>query len=272
LHERPAFIPEKTPVIVLPRVSDSPLSMILLQIIGAYGAVCKGFRIRYNDRVCRKTVVFVDSGKGGLPYFDFFRARNPDVNAVYAADTEHFPYGKKTKAELIAILTHFIETLNHRHSPALIALVCNAASVSALDELRAAFPGITFVGTVPAVKPAIENSVTGVVGVIGTERTIDDPYIDTIAAATGQRCRIERLAAPELVEFVEHRLETATARERAEMVLPYMRRLRAVNADGVALGCTHFLLLKTDFIEAGAPDIRVYDSVEGVTKRIERFL
>jgi glutamate racemase len=222
--------------------------------------------------VCQKTVVFVDSGKGGLPYFDFFRARNPGVNAVYAADTEHFPYGKRTKAELAAILIHFTEMLYRQYSPALIALVCNTASVSTLDELRAAFPKITFVGTVPAVKPAIANSATGVVGVIGTERTIDDPYINVIAASSRKCCRIERLAAPELVEFVEHRLETATGRERAEMVRPYIQRLRAKNADGVVLGCTHFLLLKNDFIDAGAPDMRIYDSVEGVTKRIERLL
>ena len=222
--------------------------------------------------MCQKTVVFVDSGKGGLPYFDFFRARNPGVNTVYAADTEHFPYGKKTKAELVAILSRFTEMLNRRYAPALIALACNTASVSALNELRAAFPNITFVGTVPAVKPAIENSATGVVCVIGTERTIDDPCIDVIAASTGKHCRIERLAAPELVEFVEHRLETAPMRERAEMARPYMQRLRAANADGVALGCTHFLLLKDAFIGAGSPDMRIYDSVEGVTKRIERLL
>jgi glutamate racemase len=222
--------------------------------------------------VCPKTVVFVDSGKGGLPYFDFFRARNPRVNAVYAADTEHFPYGKKTKAELIAILSRFTGMLNRRYAPELIALVCNTASVSALDELRAAFPKITFVGTVPAIKPAIENSATGVVGVIGTERTIDDPSIDAIAASVRKPCRIERLAAPELVEFAEHRLERATARERLDMVRPYLQRLRAENVDGVALGCTHFLLLKNDFIDAGAPDMRMYDSVEGVTKRIERLL
>jgi glutamate racemase len=222
--------------------------------------------------VSEKTIAFVDSGKGGLPYFDFFRARNPGVKAVYVADTAHFPYGKKTKAELVAILRSLAETLNSRYAPAIIALVCNTASVSALDELRAAFPKTTFVGTVPAVKPAILNSISGVIGVIGTERTLDDPYIDTIAASAGKPCRIVRAAAPGLVEFVEHRLPAAPPHERAEQVEPYIRRFRAQNVDGVVLGCTHFLLLKQDFVEAGLPDIRIYDSVEGVTKRIERLI
>jgi glutamate racemase len=216
--------------------------------------------------------VFVDSGKGGLPYFDFFRARNPGVNAVYVADTEHFPYGKKTKSELVAILCSLTERLKSRYSPAIIALVCNTASVSALDELRAMFPDMMFTGTVPAVKPAVESSVSGVIGVIGTERTLDDPYIDTIAAAAGKPCRIERAAAPELVEFVEYRLETASARERAEQVQPYVQRFRDRKVDALVLGCTHFLLLKQDFIRAGMPDMRIFDSVEGVTKQIERLV
>jgi glutamate racemase len=222
--------------------------------------------------VIQKTVVFVDSGKGGLPYFDFFRMRNPEVNAVYAADTEHFPYGKKTKTELVAILCRLTETLKSRYSPAVIALACNTASVSALGELRAAFPDTIFVGTVPAVKPAAEHSMSGVIGVIGTERTLDDPYIDTIAVSAGKPCRIERAAAPGLVEFVEHRLETASAHERVEQVQPYIRHFRAQKVDALVLGCTHFLLLKQDFIEAGTPDMRIFDSVEGVTKQIERLV
>jgi glutamate racemase len=222
--------------------------------------------------VSRKNIVFIDSGKGGLPYFDFFRLRNPDVNAVYVADTEHFPYGKKTKAELVAILYSLVKTLVNRYAPAAIALVCNTASVSALDELRAAFPGTLFVGTVPAVKPAVARSRSGVIGVIGTERTLDDPYIDTIAANSGKPCRIERAAAPELVAFVEYRLDTATAQERAEMVQPYIRWFRERKVDALVLGCTHFLLLKQDFIEAGAPDMDIFDSVEGVTKQIERLV
>jgi glutamate racemase len=236
------------------------------------GSLTTGRLSRYNCFVSKKTVVFVDSGKGGLPYFDFFRARNPGVNAVYAADTEHFPYGKRTKAELVAILCGLAETLKSRHSPVIIALVCNTASVSALSELRAAFPDILFVGTVPAVKPAVEYSTSGVIGVIGTERTLDDPYIDTIAAAAGKPCRVERAAAPDLVEFVEHRLETASAQERTEQVQPYIRRFRAQKVDALVLGCTHFLLLKQDFTEAGTPDMRIFDSVEGVTKQIERLL
>jgi glutamate racemase len=220
--------------------------------------------------------IFIDSGKGGLPYYDLFQKRNPHAGAVYIADTAHFPYGKKTKAERVHILCGLVEELGRRYTPALVALVCNTASVSALAELRSAFPLIPFVGTVPAVKPAIINSVSGIVGVLGTELTIDDPYIDRIAAEAAARagitCRFERLAAPELVAFVEHRIDTASAQERAEQVRPVIAYFRAKKADGVVLGCTHFLLLKKDFMQEAAPDIRIYDSLEGVVRQIEHII
>jgi glutamate racemase len=223
-----------------------------------------------------KTIIFIDSGKGGIPYYDLFQKRNPRADAVYVADTAHFPYGKKTKAELVHILCGLIKEHSRRYTPALIALVCNTASVSALAELRADFPQISFVGTVPAVKPAMINSVSGIVGILGTERTIDDPYIDRIAAEVaaeaGITCRFERLAAPELVAFAEHRIDTASAQERAEQVRPLVNYFRGKKADGVVLGCTHFLLLKKDFMQEAAPDIRVYDSLEGVIRQIELII
>jgi glutamate racemase len=74
------------------------------------------------------------------------------------------------------------------------------------------------------------------------------------------------------VEFVEHRLEIATTQERTAQVLPYIQRFRTQKVDALVLGCTHFLLLKQDFIEAGTPDMKIFDSVEGVTKQIERLV
>jgi glutamate racemase len=61
------------------------------------------------------------------------------------------------------------------------------------------------------------------------------------------RRKRERLAAPELVDFVEHRFDTATAQELVEQVRPYMNYFREKKADTVVLGCTHFILLKKSF-------------------------
>jgi glutamate racemase len=220
----------------------------------------------------KRPIVFLDSGIGGIPYCREFAARNPEESLVYLADRRNFPYGRRSREELLDILEALTAELVLREDPKILALACNTASVSALSFLRERFPALIFVGTVPAVKPAILGTKTGRIGVLGTERTVGDPYIAELAAAYGAGCELIPLAAPELVDFVEYRCALAGEEERRRVLRPYLERFRAAGADGLVLGCTHFLFLLREFRAEGEPDITIYESVEGITRRIESLL
>ncbi|MDR1073837.1 MAG: glutamate racemase [Treponema sp.] len=217
-------------------------------------------------------LLFFDSGIGGLPYFKRFWERNSGVRAIYIADREHFPYGHKTREEITGILIRLAAGLLKHVEPQAAVLACNTASVSALDALRETFPSIPWVGTVPAIKPAALASKTRCVGVLGTDRTIEDPYIMELAKKYGPDAKIVGLAAPDIVRFVEEGGERAPEVEKERMASPYIERLRVAGADTLTLGCTHFLLLLDTFRRLAAPDIAVFDSVEGVVRRIEDVL
>jgi glutamate racemase len=219
-----------------------------------------------------RRVVFLDSGIGGLPYCAYFVERNPHTRVLYIADREHFPYGAKSKEELVALLSALIARTIERLKPAIIVLACNTASVSALPELRKRFNHTLFVGTVPAVKPAVLESKAAHIGVLGTARTIEDSYIGGLAASTGKACEITRIAAPELVEFVENSFLQANDEQKVAITKKYIDQFRAAGADAVVLGCKHFLFLLDEFKEAAACDIAVYDSLQGVCGRIESLL
>jgi glutamate racemase len=214
----------------------------------------------------------LDSGIGGLPYCRCFHRRNPDESLIYTADRANFPYGSKDRDELAAALIALVSALQEAFHPKLAALVCNTASVSALAALREAFPDLPFVGTVPAVKPAVTGSVSRRIGVLGTERTVADPCIGELAAQYGKDCAVIALAAPDLVEWVEYRHIGAAADERLKAVEPYVDYFRTRGADALVLGCTHFLFLLDEFKAAAGPGITVYDSMEGVSRRIEAVL
>jgi glutamate racemase len=216
-------------------------------------------------------VVFLDSGIGSLPYAAFFAARNRE-DVISVADREHFPYGGKSKDALRAIVLSLAERIVRSLNPRLIAVACNTASVSALTLLREALP-IPFVGTVPAVKPAVLASKKRRVAVLATERTIDDPYIADLAVEYGADCRIIGIAAPGLVEFVERKFVSSSADERSLEVGRWVKRCADADVDGIVLACTHFLLLLDEFREIAAEyGITVYDSVEGVARRAESLL
>ncbi|MDR3335888.1 MAG: glutamate racemase [Treponema sp.] len=225
----------------------------------------------------KRPVLFLDSGIGGLPYCQLFMGRNPGEQVIYVADRANFPYGSKDRAVLAEILSALIRTLDGLFRPKLGVLACNTASVSALSVLRERFPAILWVGTVPAVKPAIASSRKRSIGVLGTARTIDDPCIAELAGRYGPDCKVTGIAAPDLVSFVEHGGDSIGVEDQRWCVEPYVAEFRKAGVDAVVLGCTHFILLKAAFAslsqtEDAAGAISFFDSVDGVVNRAESLL
>ncbi|MDR2371421.1 MAG: glutamate racemase [Treponema sp.] len=220
----------------------------------------------------RRPLLFFDSGIGGVPYCSGYSLRSPGEPLVYAADRLHFPYGKRSREDVISIVLSLMKRLSVLVDPKLVIVACNTASVSALGALRETFPALPFVGTVPAIKPAAAGSRARKIGVLGTERTVEDAYIAGLALKYGNGCEITALAAPDLVEFVERRYIDADAEERRGAVLPWIRRFRESGVDALVLGCTHFLFLREEFRKEASPDIAVYDSIEGISDRIDALL
>ena len=216
-----------------------------------------------------KPVLFIDSGIGGIPYCRDFLGKNPHETVYYLADTKNFPYGPKEKDELTLILIKLTEKLLIKTDPKIIVLACNTATIAALNSLRQEFPHIPFVGTVPAVKPAAQASKNGRIGVLGTERTINEIHSLNLAE---EKCEITGICAPELVELIELHSDSLNAEEKIKTAKKYIDLFRSKNADTIVLGCTHFLVLLDEFRHAAAPDINIYDSLDGITKRIEYLL
>ncbi|MDR2965007.1 MAG: glutamate racemase [Treponema sp.] len=212
-------------------------------------------------------ILFIDSGIGGLPYCMDFYKKNPQETVYYLADNKNYPYGPRTKEELVSILTALIEKLIKLIQPKIIVLACNTATIAALSSLRQKFSTIPFVGTVPAVKPASLACNSGKIGVLGTERTIQEIHNLNLAEKT---CEIFGIAAPELVDFIEMQYDDSCGNspEKEKIVKKYIKLFREANVDTIVLGCTHFLFLQEEFQKEAAPDLTVFDSLAGITKRI----
>ena len=211
----------------------------------------------------RKKYVFLDSGIGGLPYFRYFHQQAPHASAAYIADVEHFPYGEKTREEVIQYALGVTEKIINRLDPAMVIVVCNTMSTAALDALRNHF-SVPFVGTVPAVKVAAEVSVNKRIGIIATARTINDPYLDKLITSFAADCTIEKRSDAELIAHIENGLITASDEEKRKAVAPAIRQFKDAGVDTLVLACTHFLHLANTFAECAAPEIKVVDSLPGV--------
>src|SRR5437588_255933 len=150
-------------------------------------------------------LLFFDSGVGGLSVLEPTRALLPDAPIVYAADNGGFPYGKRSEAEIASRVPALLGRLVERFSPRIAVIACNTASTIALEHVRHALH-LPVVGTVPAIKPAAAMSTSRVIGVLGTEATVRQPYVDTLAARFASDCTLIRHGSPELVELAESKL------------------------------------------------------------------
>ena len=216
-----------------------------------------------------RPVLFIDSGIGGIPYCRDFLKKNPHEAVCYLADQKNFPYGPREKEELTSILITLMEKLIKNINPKIVVLACNTATISALSSLRRNFPQVPFVGTVPAVKPAANACNNGKVGVLGTARTIEE--VNSLGLAD-ETCEIFGLAAPDLVDFVELHFDVSNNEEKIDIVRKYIELFRAADVDTLVLGCTHFLFLLEEFRREASPYFEVFDSLAGITKRIEYLL
>ncbi|URD61420.1 glutamate racemase [Sphingomonas sp. KRR8] len=210
-------------------------------------------------------ILFFDSGVGGLSVLAEARCQLPKAPIVYAADSAGFPYGTKTEAELAARVPALLGRLVERYHPRLAVIACNTASTIALAHVRAALE-IPVVGTVPAIKPAAELSRTRVIGVLGTEATVRQPYVDDLTARFAADCEVLRHGSAELVQLAETKLagQPVDAAAITAAVGPLADRN---DMDVVVLACTHFPLL-ADELRAALPQAVQVDGAAGIARRI----
>ena len=212
-----------------------------------------------------RPLLFFDSGVGGLSVVAPTWALLPTAPIVYAADSAGFPYGTRTEAEIGSRVPALLGRLVERYRPRLVVIACNTASTIALPAVRAAL-ALPVVGTVPAIKPAALASRSRVIGVLGTDATVRQPYVDDLAARFAADCTVLRHGSAALVELAEAKLrgEAIAIDAVREAVAPLADVARL---DTVVLACTHFPLL-LDELAVALPGVAFVDGGAGIARRI----
>ena len=217
-----------------------------------------------------RPILFFDSGVGGLSVLAPTRALLPRAPFVYVADSAGFPYGtedrgRKSRGGVPALLGRLAE----RYRPRLIVIACNTASTIALAAVRSALD-LPVVGTVPAIKPAAEQSRTRVIGVLGTDATVRQPDVDDLAGRFASDCVVLRHGSAELVALAEARLRGDTApRERYAAILSGLfDQPGGERIDVIVNACTHFPLVVDELAAAAPHPVAFVDGSAGIARRV----
>ena len=219
-------------------------------------------------------VTVFDSGLGGLTVLAEIVKARPDVEIVYAADDARFPYGEMGEAELVDRVGLVVGDLIETTSPDVVVIACNTASTLVLPPLRAAHPGLAFVGTVPAIKPAAEASRSGLVSVLATPGTVARDYTMALIRDFASRCEVELVGAPGLAGIAERRLHGEPidiAAVRREIAACFVQRGER-RTDKVVLACTHFPLLIDVFTEISPWEVDFIDPAPAIARRVDALV
>ena len=218
-------------------------------------------------------IVVFDSGLGGLSVLKEVRQACPGAAISYVADTAGFPYGALSEQEVVRRVLATFEAVVARRPPDIAIIACNTASTLVLPFLRAshAFP---FVGTVPAVKPAAEQTKSGLISILATPGTVKREYTQALIAAYARDVDVTLVGATGLAALAEAAMrgEPADDKAIAAEIAPAFREKAGARTDTVVLACTHYPLL-LDHLRRIAPwPVTWIDPAPAIARRVASLL
>ncbi len=214
-------------------------------------------------------VVVFDSGLGGLTVHTEIARLMPGAELIYIGDTAVFPYGRLPEQDLVARVSAVLGEAIRLYEPDLVVIACNTASTLALPVLRAEFC-IPFVGTVPAIKPAVGQSASGRVSVLATPGTVARDYTRELVAAHAQDCRVTLAGSAKLAGFAEAELNGTPASDAdiLEEIRPAFIDEDGARTDVVVLACTHYPLILHRLEKLAPWPVTWLDSAPAIARRV----
>ena len=213
-----------------------------------------------------------DSGIGGLSVAIEVLKHLPQEQVLYYADTAHVPYGAREDADIRSLTAQAIEWL-YRQGCKVAIVACNTASAFSLDYLRSHYGDqFPIIGLVPAVKPAVIQTVSKVVGVLATPATFRGQLIRDVIKNFALPAGVEvvPVVSLELVPLIEQGQADSVAMQK--ILQHYLDPLMVRGADHLVLGCTHYPFLKPAITHIYGDKLALVDSGIAVARQCGRVL
>ncbi|MBM4413901.1 MAG: glutamate racemase [Chloroflexi bacterium] len=207
-------------------------------------------------------IAVYDSGIGGTSVLKAIRDLDSHVDIIYLADQARCPYGNRPVADIRQIALGCANWLI-RQGAQPVVVACNTASAAALHQMRQHHPETPFVGMVPAVKPAVQQTQHGVIGVMATAATLKGDLYHEVTQRFAHDVQVVGQDCHGLVDLVEAGQLHGAATDAA--VAAHVAPLIQAGADVLVLGCTHYPFLR-ESISRAAPHVTIIDPAPAVAR------
>lgn len=216
-----------------------------------------------------KPVLVFDSGIGGLTVLREARVLMPERGFIYIADDAGFPYGNWGEEALQERIISLFGRLLRTYDPEVCVIACNTAFTLVGADLRAAFPQMTFIGTVPAIKPAAERTRSGLVSVLATPGTVKRAYTRDLIQSFATKCHVRLVGSENLARMAESYIRGENLDDAAILaeIEPCFIEQDGRRTDIVVLACTHYPFMANLFRRLAPWPVDWLDPAEAISRR-----
>jgi glutamate racemase len=221
-----------------------------------------------------KPILVFDSGIGGLTVLRELRVLMPERNFVYVADDAGFPYGNWAEAELRSRVVSLFGRLIEEYKPEISVIACNTAFTLVGSDLRATYKDHTFVGTVPAIKPAAERTRSGLISVLATPGTVKRAYTRDLIQSFASQCHVRLVGSENLARMAEAyiRGETIVDADVMTEIEQCFYHQDGQKTDIIVLACTHYPFMGNVFRRLAPWPVDWIDPAEAIARQARRLV
>lgn len=213
--------------------------------------------------MAKKIGVF-DSGIGGLSVAHAIEKALPECQVIFVNDTKNVPYGTKKPEDLLKLVVPILLDMQ-KQGCEVIVVACNTITTTLITVLREQI-SVPLIGMEPMVKPAAEQTKTGVIAICATPTTL---------ASDRYKYLKEKYAAhltvlePDCSRW-SYMIESNNIDREA--IINVTQEVCDQGADIIVLGCTHYHWIEDLIRQAAASRASVLQPEQPVISQLQRVL
>ena len=211
-----------------------------------------------------------DSGIGGLTIAHALKEKLPNENIIYFGDTEHLPYGEKSKIAIQEFSKKITKFLLDKKCKTII-IACNSASSVAYGCVKEIAGNTTVFNVIqPVVDKVVRQYSEYNIGVIGTKATIKSNIYEKEIKALFSSTKVSSLATPLLAPMIEEGFINEDISHT--IIANYLSNKQLADIDHLILACTHYPLIHQEIKDYYKGTVNVIDSANIVVEHIAQQL
>lgn len=216
----------------------------------------------------KRPIGIFDSGVGGITVLKEIKEKLPEENIIYLGDTKNFPYGNKSKEDIIRFSIDNVQKLL-KQNVKIIVIACGTATSQAIEILKEKFD-IPIIGIIEPTVKYIKNQKFDKVGVIATEGTIKNGAWERKLKDQIPNIQVVNKACPMLATIAEE--GKAKSRKGRSVIKEYMIPFKEKRVNKIILGCTHFPIYEQIIREELEYDVELINTGKFVSLELEQIL